>query len=105
VSTAQQVLDAIDAALDDPSVSGDAMRWTPQQEVDRRRIVAREHARRIHAIRVPPPLPPERLAVGEQLGERWLALVEALRPSLVALGEAMEKATAVQHRRPPRSLR
>jgi hypothetical protein len=100
VSTAQQVLDAIDAALDDPSVSGDAMRWTPQQEVDR------EHARRIHAIRVPPPLPPERLAeVGEQLGERWLALVEALRPSLVALGEAMEKATAVQHRRPPRSLR
>jgi hypothetical protein len=89
VTGAQEVLDAIDHVLDDPSVSDDAMRWTPQQEADRQRIVAREHLRRVQATRVPPPLDPERAQEAmRQLGEQWLALVEAFRPMFDAIGQA-----------------
>lgn len=93
MSTAREVLDAIDRVLDDHSVSDDAMRWTPQQESDRRQILARRDRQRIHAVRIPPPVDPERAAEAwRALGERWLALVEALRPAMQQLGEAMQQA-------------
>lgn len=115
---AQEVLDAIDAALDDPSVSDDAMRWTPDREAARRRIVAREQIRRNVSITVPPLLTPEQIAAA---AEQVAALREALRPAFETFARQIEAvggslAKAVEAIRPallddsripptPRSLR
>lgn len=94
---AQEVLDAIDRALDDRSVSDDAMRWTPDRrgEAARRRIEAREQIRRNVSITVPPLLAPEEVARAvERLArtaEQFTELREALRPAFETFARTVEE--------------
>lgn len=97
-----EVLDAIDGALDDLSVSDDAMRWNPDREAVRRRIVAREQIRRNVSIVVPPLLSPEQVA---RTVEQVASLGEALRPAFETFAKLVEEvggslAQAVEALRP-----
>lgn len=78
----QHVLDAIDHALDDRTVSGDAMRWTPAPRP------TRPTSRRSLPPIIPPDAPrldPEAVAVA------WRALTETAGAAVDALSYAFTK--------------
>lgn len=74
------VLDAIDGALDDWSVSGDAMRWSPDPEPERQ-----------PAPTLPPPLPP---GSEPARAPQWMLGMRVIEDAAVPPGEVWVTADA-----------